>query len=98
MLHRYGLVLALAEFGELLLVRVLAMHGRRARVRYFNKALRPMQHWAARIAFVISAGHMLQDAMVALVQLELPARDRPPRVSRASGRQRRTVAHRRLPC
>lgn len=66
----YGLTLAVGEFAELLMVRVLAMCGREKRVRYFNKALHPLLPRAARVAFLFTAVHVLQDAMVALVQLE----------------------------
>ena len=67
--YRYGGILALAEFGELLFIRVLAVC-RNDRVRYFERALRHMRHPAARLAFIVVATHMLQDAMVALVRLE----------------------------
>lgn len=67
--RRYGGILALAELGELLFGRLLAVC-RSDRLRYFNRALRPMKHWAARVAFIIVASHMLHDGMVALVMLE----------------------------
>ena len=68
--HRYALVLACGEFAELLVVRVLACWCRGARVRYFNRALRPLLPMAARVAFVAASVHVLQDAMVAMVRLD----------------------------
>ena len=61
-------MLAVAELGELLLLRIIAVCVGRS--CYFDRSLRPMRHWAARVAFTAMAAHMLHDALVALVRLE----------------------------
>ena len=62
-------MLGVAELGELLVIRFLAVC-RKTRVAHFNRALFPMQHRAAMVAFMAVSGHMLQDVLVALVRLE----------------------------
>ena len=63
------MILAAAELGELLLLRASPLFcGRRG--KYFTRALRPLKHPGARLAFFAVAAHMLQDAMVALVKLD----------------------------
>ena len=59
----------MAEFGELLLLRTIAACRGKGSV-YFDRSLRPMRHWGARVAFIATAAHMLHDALVALVRLE----------------------------
>ena len=59
----------MAELVELLLQRtIVACQGKGS--AYFDRSLRPMRHWAARVAFTATAAHMLHDALVALVRLE----------------------------